>query len=543
MPAPAQAVLFFFYALHYMLMTSVLLPRIYLLKLMLPVFLIAASGALQTHAQQLPDGLDSYIEDGMADWEIPGLSIAVVQKDELIYARGFGVQKLDEALSRAVDEHTLFGIASVSKAFTATAMAMLVEEGTLDWDDPITDYLPDFRLYDPYITAHLSIRDALSHRSGLGRMTGNRIEFMPNRPREALLHQMRYMQPEAPFRQEYVYSNMMYMVAGEVIRAVSGKSWDDFIYSRIFEPLDMNRSNTSITEIPDDERNAAWPHQYIKGEVLPIPRRNFDNVGASASINSTARDISRWMRFHLGTPGTLEGQQVMSADALSEIYQPVTPLPNSDREQGLRSYAMGWTAGSWNGRTIYRHGGATDGMNTNLILIPEEEVGIFITTNTFNRFMHALGRTLKDFYTGGEAQDWHQEFLSSYETQLENALSYREEVHDARIEDAPASHDLTAYVGRYHDDLYDVAEVRMGEDGLELHFWDDETQVADLEHWHHDTFRASWRNPAKREKFVWFQMGHDGQPERLNVTFTLRPLLLQAGLYPTNYYRVVEYSR
>lgn len=489
----------------------------------------------------MPEDLSAFIQKGMQDWGIPGMSVAIVHNDSLIFAEGFGVKKLGEG--DAVGRNTLFGVASTTKAFTATAIAMLVDEGLVSWDDPIQKHLPDFKLYDSYVSENITIRDALTHRSGLGRMTGNRIQYMPNRERSELVYRMRYMEPEAPFRSGYVYSNMMYMVAGEVVQAVSGLSWDDFVMSRIFEPLGMQNSNTTITGL-SERSDAAWPHQEIEGEIVPIPRRNFDNVGASASINSSAYEMSRWMRFHLGEAGVFEGERLVSRGSMAELYREVTQLPSSDRLANPSGYALGWTVSTWNGRTIYRHGGATDGMNTNLILIPEENVGIFITTNTFNWFMTALGHTLKDFYTGiSEQQNWHDRTLQRFNDRKQQVLAIRESLHAGRAEYTEPSQNITAYTGTFHDPLYDEVEVVLGEKGLELHFWGDETQIADLKHWHYDTFRAVWRNPAQREKFVWFQLGEDGQPDLLNVRFALRPMLLQVGAYPTNYYRIVGYKR
>lgn len=504
-------------------------------------------GSLPVQAQEaettvpaVPDALISWIEAGMADWDIPGMAVSIVKEDEVVFARGFGLRKLGEP--EPVDEHTLFGIASTTKAMTATILGMLVDEGLIGWDDPVTRHLPTFELYDPYVTRTLTIRDLLTHRSGLGRMTGNRIQFMPNRDPAELMYRMRYMEPERPFREGYVYSNMMYMVAGEVVRAVTGEGWDSFMERRLFAPLGMARSNTSIIQIPDWE-NAAWPHQLIEGKLRTIPRRNFDNVGASASVNSSAADMAQWMRLNLGEAGTFEGERLLSPETARELYRIVTPIPGNNREAAITAYALGWTVTSWNGRTIYRHGGATDGMNTNLILIPEENVGIFITTNTFNTFMNALGRMLKDYYTGAEFRDWHAVYLRGFEQQFARVQALRDEIHEARLPGTQPSRMLSAYTGLFHDPLYDEVRVVLGEAGLELHFWDDPTQVADLEHWHYDTFRAVWRNPAQREKFVWFKLGRDGQPDELHVQFSLRPLLLQVGAYPTNYYRIVRYGR
>lgn len=510
-------------------------------KTLLSILFILFVSCPALHAQHPAlDGLDGYIESAMEQWGIPGLTVSVVMGDETVYMRGFGIKKLGG--NDPVDEHTIFGIASVSKAFTATALGMLVDEGLIGWDDPLVNYLPGFALYDPYVTQNITIRDALTHRSGLGRMTGNRIQFMPNRERSEIIYRLRYLEPEAPFRERYVYSNVMYMVAGEVIPAVTGLSWESFVQTRIFGPLGMNDSNTSITQITEG-MNAAWPHQEIEGELVAIPRRNFDNVGASASINSTAADMVKWMRFHLGEAGVYEGNRLLSAQTASELYRSVTATPSANREAPPSGYALGWTQTSYAGRTIYRHGGATDGFNTNFIIMPEENIGVFISTNTFSNFMSALGNEILDRLLGEPPMDWNGLFHAGYINSKGRVMQLRDEIHGSRIVGTGPTHGLKKYTGLYYDDLYDDLRIVMGEHGLELHFWGDETQIADLEHWHHDTFRAVWRNPAQREKFVHFQMGRDGQPAELHVTFALRPMLLQVGAYPTNYYRTVRYLR
>ncbi len=505
---------------------------------------ISAQESQGVFSDEDKDELRDYILSGMEQWEIPGLTLAIVRNGQ-VFTEGFGVKKLGE--SDPVDEHTLFGIASTTKAMTAFAAGILVDEGKLSWDDPIVKHLPDFKLYDPYVTANITLRDALTHRSGLGRMTGNRIQYMPFRDRTELLYRMRYMEPEAPFRSRYVYSNMMYMVAGEVIRSVSGKSWDDFMTERFFAPLGMDQSNTSITAFSETE-NAAWPHQEIRGEVVPIPRRNFDNVGASASVNSSAGDISKWLQYQLGPECSEEGAVLrealpVSQSVLAELYSPVTAMPSSNRLNPVSAYALGWSVSSYEGRTVYRHGGATDGMNTSLIVVPGECLALFISTNVFNRFMHALGNHIMDMHLGNTGTDWNNLHLRNYLSQKERTQQRRDEINRSRQLDTEPSHHLEKYAGNYHDNLYDNVEVKLGNDGLELHFWGDETQIADLEHWHYDTFRAHWRNPAQREKFVYFTMGKDGTPEELRVKFTLRPALLQVGIYPTDYYRWVKFQK
>lgn len=505
------------------------------------IALLVGVQAVDARAQSIDENtLSRYIMAGMEQWQIPGMAVAIVRDDEVIFAKGFGVKKLGEWSS--VDENTLFGIASTTKAMTATAMGMLVDEGLVRWDDPVIKHLPDFRLSDLWVTETVTISDILTHIVGVGRLTGNRIEFMPNRTRAAMMYHLRYHEFERPFRDGSVYSNAMYMVAGELIAAASGMSWDEFLISRLFRPLGMERTNTSITQFGDDE-NLAWPHQEINGTIQAIPRRNFDNVGASASVNSSVAELSRWMRMNLSDPGVLDGVRYVETTTMHDIHRPYRTQRIGNPYGAQSSYGYGWTISDYKGHRMLQHGGATDGMNTNLILMPNENIGIVILTNTFNRFMTALGYHILDELLDLERQDWSGNIWNGWERQYADAVARKNEVDAARVMDTSPSLPLEAYVGKYHDPLYDNAEVSLVDGALQIRFWDDETQILNLEHWHYDTFRASWINPAKGQKFVYFTLGDDGNVEHLNVTWTLRPLVLQVGIYPANYTRTTAFVR
>lgn len=505
--------------------------------------ILILTSQLPIHAQSTlnTDALREYIETHRQQWDIPGMAVAVVQNDRVIFAEGFGEKKLGEGIP--VDEHTLFGIASTSKAMTATAMGMLVDEGLLHWDDPVIKHLPEFQLSDPWVTQHVTIRDLLRHSVGVGRLTGNRIEFMPNRTRREVMHYLRYHEFEQPFRSGSVYSNVMYMVAGEVIAEVSGMSWDEFMATRLFGPLNMNRTNTSITQFDANDENIAWPHQKIDGEVVPIPRRNFDNVGASASVNSSVLELSRWLRFNLGEPGVLNGMRYVSEGTMREIHHPQLANRMGDVYGPINTYALGWDVTDYKGRRMLRHGGATDGMNTNLVILPNEQIGLVIVTNNFNRFMSVLANHILDELLGEPATDWNERIWQANQRQMQAAVRAKEAVDAARIPDTQPTLNLEAYTGTYHDPLYDTAEVYLEDGQLHIRFWNDDTQVLTLEHWHYDTFKASWINPAKREKLVYFTLGADGEIELLNVTWTLRPRMLQAGIYPADYTRLTRFVK
>jgi len=517
-----------------------------LIFIILPVasFLITPSEAHgQKVASEKLEDLDQFIKKGMADWEIPGMAISVVKEDEVVYAKGFGVKKLGE--DEQVNEHTLFGIASVTKAMTVTALGLLVEQGKIDWDDRVREHLSWFEMSDPWVSEHVTIRDLLSHQVGIGRMTGNRLLFMPNRDPRTIMEHLKHQPFEVPFRSGYVYSNVMYMVAGMVIEEVSGVEWNKFVENRIFEPLGMENSNASFLKLIESE-NVAWPHQEIKETVQTIPRRSFDNVGPAGAVNSSAYEIARWMKLNLGEAGVYKDKRIVEESTMNQILQPQQAHSVSDPYRDkLTAYSMGWGLSNYEGHRTVQHSGAIDGMNTTLVLVPELELGIFVTANLFNDFRSAVINHVMDIYMDIEREfDWQEHYYERYLQQKKTALEKREEIHDSRVENTTSTLPLEEYTGSYFDKVYDDIEVKMGSDGnLELHFWDDGETIADLEHWHYDTFRATWRNHAMREKFVTFDIDQDGNVHRLNVNFTLRPFLLQAGIYPTDHYRIVSYER
>jgi len=508
------------------------------LLLLLLLLLIPGSPALSQGLDV--QALDRWIEAERQRWGLPGLAVAVVKDDSLVYARGFGVRKLGEP--ELVDEHTLFGVASVSKAFTAAALGILVDEGRLSWDDVISDHLPDFHLYDPYVTRTATVRDLLSHRVGVGRMTGNRLRWISSRDRSEAIQRIRHLGPEQTFRNGYVYSNVMYMVAGELIPAITGESWESFVESRIFRPLGMTRSSTSVTAIQDGE-NAAWPHQEIEGEVVTIARRNFDAVGPAASINSSLVEMEAWIRLHLGEPGVFQGRRLLSAEVMREMHRAQNHLPDGGMTGTLSSYGLGWNLGTYEGRRTSRHGGSTDGMNTNLVLVPEENLGVLVLTNSHNNLMNAIGNRIIDDFLGIPDRGWGDRIREGYEENHRRVLAAREAIHAARVQGTSPSVPVAAFGGRFESDLYADASVRLEGEGLVLHLWEDDDMVADLEHWHHDTFRAVWRNRAMREEFVHFTRGQDGGVDALHIEWVLRPLLLQVGAYPSTYTRMASFQR
>ncbi len=497
----------------------------------------------QAEAEALLADLPAFVERGMDDWGIPGMAVAVVRDGELVYSRGFGLRKM--GADESVDEHTIFGMASLTKAMTSAAIGMLVDDGKLCWDDRVRDHLPWFTLSDPWVTAHVTLRDLLSHQVGVGRLTGNRLRFMPGRDPQTIMQFVSQMPFEQDYRSGYVYSNVMYMVAGQVVEAASGMSWDAFMQERFFEPLGMEGASTSITQITDT-CNAAWPHQEIRGEVQVIERRNFDNVGPSAAVNASVHDMARWMMLQLGQPGKYGDQRLISEENILETHQPQQVFRTDDPlTDPLTGYGLGWGLRYYESYRISQHSGATDGMTSLMAILPEKDLGMLVASNLFCNFRPAVRNYILDAMLGIDREhDWHDHYFDAYLEEKEEALARREAIHDARHPNTSTSLDPEEYTGRYFHEVYDDARIFTGDDGqLVMQLWDDDEMIADLEHWHHDTFRAHWRNPAMREKFVTFQLNALGEVSELHVNFTLRQILISAGIYPADYYRVVKYNK
>ncbi len=483
-------------------------------------------------AQSLPENFDNWVKSAQKDWKIPGMAIGIVKDGEVIYAKGFGEKELDSG--EAVDANTIFSIASVSKNMTAAALGVLVDEGVIDWDDKITQHIPWFQMQDPWVTRELTIRDALTHQVGLGRKLGNRLQFMTASPRDSVLYQMRYMDLEKPFRSEFVYNNVMYSLAGQIIEHTDGRTWNEFLTEKLFAPLEMNSTTTSIRQIKPND-NQAYPHQEIDGKVVRIQRRNWDNAGPAGGVNSSVNDLNKWMLMQLGTSGIYKGKTIVSSKQMNEIHKPQMVNRPNNAMSPQSSYGFGWNILDYKGKRVLTHGGATDGFNTAMYLMPELNLGIVVVGNTFNSLGNAVAYQVMDAYLGGNEVDWNQRYLASYQKRYDDAMAKRNKIHQARVKKTKPSLRLEDYVGVYRSQAYGKVEVKQVGKDLVLHFWDTEGLEAKLEHWHYDTFIAVWKNPAQREEFMQFHLNKDAKVEALDFEFNLRPMLLQVGAYPSNY--------
>jgi CubicO group peptidase (beta-lactamase class C family) len=482
------------------------------------VLLLALAGVGAAPLKEGPlKGLDEYVQQAMKEWEVPGLALAVVKDDAVVLARGYGVRKLGEAA--AVDERTLFAIASCSKAFTAAALAMLVEEGKLGWDDPVTKHLPKFQMPAPYVTREMTVRDLLCHRSGLPR---HDLLWLanPTLGRDEILGRLRHARPNSSFRSKFGYQNILFLAAGQVVPAVTGKSWDDFVKERVFTPLGMSASNTSVKALRG-AGNVACPHEKVEGKLQPVPYRDIDNVAPAGSINSNAADMARWVRLQLGK-GTFQERRLLRAASVKEMHTPevfireTDPLARFFPEARFLSYGLGWFVVDYRGRTLVTHGGSLDGMNCSVTLVPQEKLGVVVLTNRRpNQLMIALTRRVIDAYRGEPARDWSAELLKSARKLEEGQKAAQARREKERVRGTRPSLPLEDYAGTYRDELYGEVRVSREKEALLLRLG---TGLAgELEHWHYDTFRVAWKDRLLGKALVTFVLDARGKVAEVKV--------------------------
>ncbi len=477
----------------------------------------AQSGPLQ--------GFDAYVTRSMAAWRVPGLAVAVVHRDSVVLARGYGVRTLGKP--DPVDEKTLFAIGSASKAFTATLVAMLVDQGKVKWDDPATQYLPGFQMYDPYATRELTVRDLLTHRSGL--TAADLLLYDPRYTRDSILYRARYVKPTYSFRAHFGYSNIMYLAAGQLSARLLGSTWDDAVRERIFTPLGMAASNTSVTLL-DRLPDVATPHDEIDDTVQAIPYFNLDAAAPAGSINSSIRDMAQWVRFQLAG-GKVRGKPLLSAAAFEETHKPQTIVPLegfwnlSAQDAHLLTYGMGWFLHDYHGRLIVQHGGNIDGMTALVALMPEEQTGLVVLTNLGpNDLTYALMYRVFDAYLKRPPKDWSASLLKADRELVAQAKQETKNREATRVAGTKPSLPLEQYAGTYSDSVDGDATVRREQGGLVLRYG---SLVADLAHWQYDTFQAIWRQRRLGKMYVTFVLDSDGKVAEMRAVdladFTRKP--------------------
>jgi CubicO group peptidase (beta-lactamase class C family) len=496
--------------------------------LLAPAFLAvtACASALAAQSGPPPD-LDAYVRRVLDRFEVPGLSLAIVKDGRVVVARGYGVRELGG--SARVDGKTLFGIASNTKVFTATALGILVQEGKLQWDAPVVRYLPGFAMYDPWVTRHITVRDLLVHRSGLGLGAGDLMFWPPTDfTRDELVERLRYLPPATSFRSAYAYDNVLYPVAGEVIAAVSGTSWEDFVSKRILERVGMVGSDVRLSD-PSSVPNAASTHAPVEGTVQRVPPYLGDVVNPAGGIFSNAEDMARWVLAQLDSGRVAGGERVWDAAVTRELWRPVSPMPFGDPPPELAPlrhffnfYALGLNVRDYRGERVLTHTGGLPGYVSRVTMVPDRSLGIVVLTNQESgEAFEAVTNHLLDHYMGAPRFDWVAAYAAVKARREAGVAAAEARAVAARDTTSRPSLELDRYAGTYRDAWYgDVGIAREGP-GLVIRFSRSPSLVGDLEHWQYDTFVARWRDRSLRaDAFVTFALTPDGSIERV----TMRPV-------------------
>lgn len=453
-------------------------------------FAVLLPGASLCVPQEKQDwsSLDQYIQSSMHDWKVPGAAVAIVHDQSPIYMKAFGVRDIHS--NQPVTPDTLFDIGSCTKAFTAAAIAILVDEGKMQWNGRVDAYIPFFHLSDPLADENVTIRDLLTHRTGVPEYG---LFLLGNLPfdRQEMIRQLVYVKPNAGFRTLFQYNNSMYVTAGYAVEQAAGATWEEFVRRRIFEPLKMNASNTNVItaqSMPDH----ATPHwKKPDGRVESLPWQNIDVFGPAGSINSNIRDMAKWIAFQLNG-GVFEGSRLISENNIREMHTPQMIVPSEDEIPKLffpdsmqLSYGLGWFVQDYHGHQLILHAGDIGGFATMVVLIPELRTGYIVLINLRSSYRQVLTYMIADDLLHLPKIDWSSR-LKKLEADFEVKAEKNVDSWESRLNpNTHPSHDLAAYTGTYSNPAGGDARVSLENGKLTLHFHGLDLE---MDHFQYDTF-------------------------------------------------------
>jgi CubicO group peptidase (beta-lactamase class C family) len=482
---------------------------------------------------QVPAGFDARVEQAMRSHEVPGMAISIVKDGQIVHAKGYGVRRLGG--NEPVDADTIFPTGSTGKAVTAAALAILIDDGKLSWDNRVADHLPDFRMYDAWVTREMTVADLLLHRSGLGLGAGDLL-FIPrtSRSRADIVHALRHIKPATSFRSGYAYDNILYIVAGELVTQVSGQPWEDFVRTRIFQPLGMT---TAVSDEKDRfaNPNRAQPHARLdtrlRGlgpqQVLP-EREGLGQVGAPAGgLSWSAKDFARWVQVQLALGALPDGKGRLYSEASARaMWTPQVPIPIrpypapiTDMTPQFSGYGYGWNVQDYRGVKVVQHGGAVFGVLAFVVLVPERNLGIALQINSEDvEVMRGLGYELLDHYLGLEPRDWVADFSTWNRERLAGGLEALQGTKAAsRNATSKPSLQPAGYAGTYADAWYGPIAVAERGGRLRVDFTQTPNMAGALSHWQYDTFRVDWDDASIEPAYMTFALDADGRVARITM--------------------------
>jgi CubicO group peptidase (beta-lactamase class C family) len=498
-------------------------PLFSMILLLSSVFLIAQK-KLRPPApdnSKLPEVFDSYIKSALQEWKTPGLSIVVVKNSNVVFKKVYGVQNLINKTPYTAS--TLSTCASTTKAMTAVCMGMLVDEGKIKWSDVVSDILPEFKLADLYATAEITIKDLFTHNTGLGNAD---MLWVLGYSRSEIVKRMQFLPPVHSLRSSYTYQNLMYLVAGEVIKKISGKSWDEFITERIFLPLGMNNTFSDYSKIPASFSKTTPHFKDIddKDSIKTISYLADDNIGPAGGVWSCVNDISKWLIF-LSDSAKVNGKQLLKPGTFAELFKPHAIIPEGMfypttklTKPHWTTYGLGWFQHDYRGKMVQFHTGSLAGLVAICGMIPDDRIAVYVFGNLdHSEIRHALMYKAFDLWTSDDnTNNWSSDFYKLYKGIADTAQKKEKEDLSKQVKGTYPSLPLAQYAGKYINKVYGGAEVIFTNDSLTLKFTDGKFYLS-LQHWNYDTFRGSYNYWWWGKLFVQFSFTATGKVSGLSV--------------------------
>lgn len=457
---------------------------------------------------------DEYVSASMPQWKVPGLSVAVVQGGRVVFQKGFGVAELGK--TEPFTRSTLAVCASTTKAMTAVCMGMLVDEGKVRWDDKVSDVYPALKLKDPEATAQITVKDLFTHNTGLGNAD---LLWVNRYSTDSIIRQMRYIEPAYSLRSSFIYQNLMYIVAGEVIHKISGKTWEDFITERLFKPLNMHHTHALFSRLQPSEKRITPHFMYPDSTVHPIFYSAYE-VGAAGGVWSTAEDVSKWMLFLLDST-KVTGKALLKPETYAELFKPQVmgePYPTAAIvRHHWDTYGLGWFQHDYKGKMLQYHTGSLDGATAIVGLLPEENFGVYVFENLDHaELRHALlYKAIDLFCFNDDSRDYSKEMFALYNGFAAQRKAALRKLDSSRVANTHPTLSFKEYTGRYENETYGPVTVTLEKDSLRMQFPGELRFV--LNHWHYDTFKAqpqyNWWDPFIAQ----FSLNPRGKVDNLNL--------------------------
>jgi CubicO group peptidase (beta-lactamase class C family) len=485
------------------------------------IFLLAFLflGKLYAQTEEQLNLLDKYYQKTLDEWHIPGMAVAITNGDKILFSKGYGYADLEKKTK--VDGNTLFAIASNSKAFTATSIAQLIEEKRLNWSDKVIGILPYYRLYNDYTTQHTMVEDLMTHRNGLKTFSGDLLWFATTKTPEEIIAGQQYLKPVYEFRTKFGYSNIGYLTAGKVLEKVTDSTWVDYVSTHFLKPLQMNRTLTSVKQIPGT-KNIASPYFYEDGRNYRIDWTNWDNIAPAGALISSVNDYSKWLQLNLNK-GKLNGKTYFSESTFNKLTTPQATFQvgKNDEKVSFKGYGMGWSVQDYQGYKIVGHGGGYDGMISKSTFVPEKGIGIIVLTNSLNWAASAVVNKTLDVLLAGktDGKDWSANYLK-YKNDADKK-DKEKSIKDENLRGKLGKDHLnySEYAGTYTDKNY--GDVVVSETRGKLYFRMVETPIykAELNHWNHNifTFRFDKKLTSLPQGKLWFDLDKNGKVEKLHI--------------------------